>query len=168
MLQSARSIFTDKGELEHMIKRGAVCKGGMLVGIALVTSGCAGYSITHGGTGSGYDVYRPDPYLLVKPADKGGMTGEIVWLPNYSERYRIRTWNFLGKADFQFDMTDGWQLTKISDKSDNTSIASKLLDVVQKATKPDTISLTTQVQLYRLVYNEKGEFTGLKLMPFGQ
>lgn len=131
---------------------------------AFVISGCAGYSITPNGDGKGYDVYRPEPYLLTKPGEKA-LSAEIIWLPNYSKRYRIDTWNFFGKADFEFGITDGWKLTKISDKSDNTAIASKLLDLVQHATKAETISLTGQVQLFRLVYNEKGEFTGLQLVP---
>ena len=135
----------------------------VLLGMYLL-SGCAGYSITHNGDGDGYDVYRPEPYLMIKPGEKA-LVAEIVWLPNYNERYRIDTWNFLGKADFQFDMGDGWKLTKISDKSDNTAVASKLLDVVQKATRPETISLTGGVKLFRLVYNEKGEFVGLKNVP---
>jgi hypothetical protein len=127
----------------------------------LSLGGCAGYNITKGGTGAGYDVFRPEPYLMIKPGEKGPV-GEIVWLPNYKERYRIDTWNFLSKADFQFDITDGWKLTKISDKSDNTTIADKLLDVAQKSIKEGTIALTGDVLLFRLVYDENGYFTGLK------
>jgi len=122
--------------------------------------GCAGYSIRKNGTGRGYDVYKPEPYLLVTQGDKGPK-GAIVWLPNYEERYRITTWNFLGKADFQFDMTDGWQLTRISDRGDNSDVASKLMDVVQKGIPSRTISLTGGVQLYRLIYTH-GVVTGMK------
>ncbi len=136
----------------------------ILIGLTML-SGCAGYSIALNGDGPGYDVYKPEPYLLVKPAtDK--VDAEIVWLPNYSQRYRIKTWNFLGKADFEFNIDNGWKLTKISDKSDNTTIPSKLLDILQQATKAGTVALTGQAQLFRLVYNEKGEFIGLKLVPF--
>lgn len=124
-------------------------------------SGCAGYNITKNGTGDGYDVFRPEPYLMIKPGEKGPV-GEIVWLPNYNERYRIDTWNFLSKADFQFDITDGWKLTKISDKSDNTTLATKLLDVAQKSIKEGTIALTGDVLLFRLVYDEKGHFISLE------
>jgi hypothetical protein len=136
----------------------------ILIGFTML-SGCAGYSITLDGDGHGYDVYKPEPYLLVKPA-KDKVDAEIVWLPNYSQRYRIKTWNFLGKADFEFNIDDGWKLTKISDKSDNTTVPSKLLDVLQQTTKEGTVPLTGQAHLFRLVYNEKGEFIGLKLVPF--
>ena len=142
----------------------------ILIGFTIL-SGCAGYSIKLNGTGNGYDVYRPEPYLLVKPAaDK--IDAEIIWLPNYSQRYRISTWNLLAKADFEFDIENGWKLTKIYDKSDNTTIPSKFLDVLQQTTKAATEALMkgeiveeapkVQPSLYRLVYNEKGEFIGLK------
>jgi hypothetical protein len=126
--------------------------------------GCAGYSISHNGNGEGYDVYRPEPYLLVKSSSKG-RTAEIIWLPNYSERYRIDSWNIFGKADFQFVIEDGWKLTKISDKSDNTAVPSKLVNVLEKATESGTIALTGEDQLFRLVYNKKGEFIKMVYVP---
>jgi len=132
--------------------------------VALSISGCAGYSIVKDGQGVGYDVYRPEPYLLIKNGDKGP-EASILWLPNFQQRYRISTWNFFGKADFQFDLTDGWRLTKISDKSDNTTIASKLLDIAEKATKSGTIALTGSVELFRLVNNKEGEFVGMRQVP---
>ncbi len=138
---------------------------GIIIGLAFIlTFGCAGYNITYKGDGDGYDVFRPEPYLIIKPGDKA-QVAEIIWLPNYKERYRIDTWNLFAKADFQFDLADGWRLTKISDKSDNAAIASKLFDVVQKATKAEPISLTCDIQLFRLIFNDKGEFTGLKHLP---
>ena len=136
----------------------------LAISVALSISGCAGYSIVKDGQGVGYDVYRPEPYLLVKNGDKGP-EASILWLPNFSQRYRISTWNFLGKADFQFDLADGWRLTQITDKSDNTTIASKLLDIVEKATKASTIALTGSVELFRLEYNKEGEFVGMRQVP---
>ena len=130
--------------------------------IAVMVSGCAGYNITKDGMGKGYDVYKPEPYLMITPGETGPK-GEIVWFPNYKERYRIDTWNFLGKADFQFDISDGWKLTKISDKGDNTAIASKLMDIIQKSTKPETISLTSNVQLFRLLYKD-GVISGMRMI----
>jgi len=135
----------------------------ILIGFTMLY-GCAGYRIRLNGQGDGYDVYRPEPYLLIKP-EKETNTAEIIWLPNYSQRYRIKTWNFLGNADFIFGIQDGWQLTNISDKSDNTATASKLMDVVQKAVKEGAMAPTGSVQLFRLIYNDNGEFIGLKLVP---
>ena len=133
----------------------------MVIAASFMLSGCAGYSITKDGAGKGYDVYRPEPYLKITAGEKGPI-GEIVWLPNFTERYRIDTWNFFAKADFQFDMTDGWKLTKIADKSDNTTLAGKLLDIAQKSIKEGTIALTGDVLLFRLVYDDKGHFINLE------
>ncbi len=137
-----------------------------------VLSGCAGYSIQHKGEGKGYDVYRPEPYLLVKKGEKE-YVAEIIWLPNYEERYRIKTWNCFGKADFQFDITDGWKLTKISDKGDNTAVASQLLKFAeavlpellrdQKTGLREDPSSRGVFHLYRFVYDENtGAIVGLK------
>jgi hypothetical protein len=123
-------------------------------------SGCAGYRIIHNGTGTGYDVYRPEPYLLIKQG-VNALVAEIIWLPNYDERYRIKTWNLFGKADFEFEITDGWKLTKISADTDNTAIASKLLDVVKEAASEKAQSQESVFMLYRLEYNDKGHVVDL-------
>jgi hypothetical protein len=99
------------------------------VGALVLLSGCASYTIQEGGEGKGYDVFQPEPYLLLKRTDNG-YSAEILWLPNYTKRYRISTCNFLAKADFQFTITDGWKLTSISDKSDNTAAVPKLLELL--------------------------------------
>jgi hypothetical protein len=152
-----------EGEMNDMKRKSQWVKM-LAFAVALSVSGCAGYSIVKDGQGVGYDVYRPEPYLLIKNGDRGP-EASILWLPNFHERYRISTWNFLGKADFEFDLTDGWRLTKISDKSDNTTIASRLLDIVEKATKSGTMALAGNVELFRLVYNKDGEFIGLMHVP---
>ena len=137
----------------------------LLIFIALCTlTSCAGYSITHNGEGEGYDVFRPEPYLLVRQGSSAKSASEIIYLPNYSQRYRIHTWNFLAKADLKLDFQDGWCLKGITGKTDNTQIIAKLLDGIRKVTSPETIeSLSGEVLLFRLVFDEKtGHFTGLQ------
>jgi hypothetical protein len=99
-------------------------------------AGCAGYSITENGTGTGYDVYQPEPYLLRQPitASSGTITGyqfNLIWLPNYSKRYRVRSWAGMGAADFQFTFTDGWKLTGLQDKSNNTEVLKQLVGLAE-------------------------------------
>lgn len=138
---------------------------------ALLLVGCAGYSIEHRGTGKGYDVYRPEPYLLiVRARDSKGRdssAASIVWLPDYGTRYRIDTWNVLGKADFAFELTDGWRLTGISDESDNTAFARELVDLATHVLESGTVALseTEPVALLRIVYDETGHVTGLAALP---
>jgi hypothetical protein len=133
--------------------------------LALVAGGCAGYTIRENGTGDGYDVYRPEPYLLVTPGAKGP-DATIVWLPNFDRRYRVDTWNVLGKADFTFAIEDGWRLERISDQSDNTRVPAELIELVKKSIRPETLALSGSVQLFRIVYGNDGTVRGLKLVPF--
>ena len=87
----------------------------------------------------------------------------------------------VGKADFGFDWENGWKLTKLSDKSDNSTVASSLageLKTLLSATGlPVTKSVAAaknRVVLYRPVYDEKtGFFTGfveagIVQLPFPQ
>ena len=122
-------------------------KKSFLVFAAMVAlSGCAGYSVKNPVSGEHYRVYRPQPYLLLIPNEKGtepqapsGKTGatevvvngtkyigRIFYLPDYSKPYEIKSWGLLGKANFTFEITDGWQLVKISDQADNSGLTSSL------------------------------------------
>ncbi|MBN1420312.1 MAG: hypothetical protein JXP34_16145 [Planctomycetes bacterium] len=133
--------------------------------VLVVSSGCAGYSITHNGTGDGYDVYRPEPYILVVRGSDGDgqptLAASIVWLPDYGTRYRVDTWNCLAKGDFTFKIADGWQLTEISDKSDATDLPGKLIELATKAAEgasrvvgpPGSESC---IELYRIAYGRAG------------
>jgi len=148
---------------------GLLCIG--VVGVLVVLSGCAGYRIELDGKRKGYDVYQPEPYLQVQYNDKGS-TGQIIWLPNYKKRYRISTWNLLAKADFSFTIQDGWMLTNISDKSDNTSGLPKLLEMVGPlvsgltAGHPEPGASTPDVRLFRLVFcKETGVLKKLEEVP---
>jgi hypothetical protein len=151
------------------------------LGLVLV-AGCAGYRITPGGNGSGYDVYRPAPYILVTPMTARGQDGtvttthegSIVWLPDYSARYRVKSWNHFGKADFEFKFQDGWMLTSISDKSDNTEPAKTLIsaakDIALQAAKagvkaPPGAAPPETPMLFKITYSSAGYVTGLMRVP---
>lgn len=137
----------------------------------LLLPACAGYSITRDGKGDGYDVFTPAPYLLAKPlVGKDGAPStvdyEIVWLPDYSRRYRVDTWNFLATGHFKFTIADGWKLVSIDSESDNTALVQKLLDVVQGSLKPGTIALAAGgPQLFKIVFDEAGLPKGLYQLP---
>ena len=60
------------------IKAMLVLRGLLILICLTILSGCAGYSITLNGDGPGYDVYKPEPYLLIKPAT-GKVDAEIIW-----------------------------------------------------------------------------------------
>jgi hypothetical protein len=126
---------------------------------ALLATGCAGYKIspidpaslpgglvgnpaTAWGKGyvkDGYIVYAPELYFLLtySVGSGGAVTASVTpqLLPNTSRPYRITTWNFLAKADFEFTFTDGWKLTALSDKGDNTGVATALIGQVSTLAK---------------------------------
>jgi hypothetical protein len=122
--------------------------------LALLLAGCASWkAVPHDGTidakndkaGPGYDVYRPEPYLLVvrgsinesgttnttgssstqrnaSAVNLDQVTVKVIYLPNFRKAYRLSSSNFMAKADFTFNINNGWQLTNITDKSDNTTV----------------------------------------------
>lgn len=146
-----------------MIRTVTVC---LLLASWIDLTGCAGYSITANGTGPGYDVYTPEPYILVLPgrsaSGRDTSQASLIWLPNYSKRYRIHTWNLLAKADFKFDIEDGWLLTGIEDSTDTTKIPAAVLETLEEAV-PFKLSGTAEPALYRIVFDaESGSVTGLE------
>jgi hypothetical protein len=74
-------------------------------------------------------VPAPAPTLTVTP----------IYLPNPDKPYRVTTFNFLAKSDFTFNFKDGWQLTSIADKADNSGVATAL--VGQMATIMKTVKI---------------------------
>jgi hypothetical protein len=216
----------------------------LLIGVALTgLTGCAWVTIEKGGAGKGYDVYRPEPYLLVfkqttiatgtstvqnqsntnktetdtstgkgaggsgttsdgtdaqnngggggskqsqdgAPAAAEGLSGPgvtLIWLPNYSERYRVRSGSFLGKAGAQFTIRDGWMLTGVTDQSDSTTLVDSAMTLLSsawgatsgsaaqaaktagtKAAGGQPATITTQtVELYKFLFDPDGNFYGM-------
>jgi hypothetical protein len=127
----------------------------------LLVVGCAGYRIDHNGDGRGYDVYKPEPYLLVVHGPKGP-GASILYLPDYGNRYRIDTWNVLAKADFSFHIENGWMLSRISDKSDTTEIPDAFVKALEEARKSEVIPLSGEpFEIYKILYDPSGQVTGL-------
>lgn len=128
----------------------------------------------------GYIFYQPELYfaatITIETAkDKDGkeQTQESVsvaplYLPNYQKPYRLTTHNVLAKADFGFDWENGWKLTRLSDKSDNSTVASSLAGelktLLSAAGLPVAKSVgapKSRVVLYRPKFDKKtGYFTG--------
>jgi hypothetical protein len=119
----------------------------LLLSSLLIASGCAHYDIDAIGSAGyqsgheGYVCYEPDPYLAVLPMiDKDGkptdqMNIQLVWLPNYDRAYRVTSTAGLSKADFAFTFQNGWMLTAVNDKADNSAFGSKGLDFILNAAK---------------------------------
>ncbi len=157
--------------------------------VAILTGGCAWYDIQPvpatslnnwgkaNGLPEGYVFYQPELYFSAAivtettgRTNKQSITVTPVWLPNYQKPYRLTTHNVLAKADFTFAFENGWKLTQISDKADNSTVANSLagqLTTILKATgvplKATGQGSETRVILYRPTFNAtNGYFDGFE------
>ncbi len=157
--------------------------------LACLTSGCAWYkiqpisanSLNHWGkTNSlpeGYIFYQPELYFAVTivtdsagPAGKPNITVTPLWLPNYQKPYRLTTHNFLAKADFAFNFENGWKLTQITNKGDNSTVANTLAGELTTILKTTGMTATpgnqlpkTRILLYHPTINPTtGFFNGFE------
>jgi hypothetical protein len=102
----------------------------------------------------GYIFYEPELYFLVtsgsapasKPEAAPVLNVTPVYLPNPNKPYRVTTHNFLAKSDFTFSFKDGWQLTSIDDKADNSSMTTALAGQMKTLLDAATQSLTVTDQ----------------------
>ena len=156
---------------------------------ALLTGGCAWYDIQPipaeslngwgktNGLPEGYIFYQPELYFAATivtestgPTNKQNVTVTPVWLPNYQKPYRLTTHNFLARADFTFAFENGWKLTQIADKGDNSTVANSLAGQLTTVLKAAGVSTTstgptpqTRVILYRPTVNPaNGYFNGFE------
>ncbi len=147
----------------------------VVVGLA---GGCAGYKIEEGGTGCGYDVYAPEPYLQGTPKVVDTADGKkipvyeftLIWLPNYKKRYRVHSWAGLGKMEFTATFENGWKLTTYKETSDNTNIMTALTTLIAPLMpkslwdeSKDNVGVTTvpsvvklEPLIYRIDFDEDG------------
>ena len=154
--------------------------------MACLTGGCAWYHIQPisanslddwGKTNSlpdGYIFYQPELYfaatIVTDSAGKQKITVAPLWLPNYRKPYRLTTHNFLAKADFTFNFENGWKLTQIADKGDNSTVANTLADELTTVLKTTGTTATpgnrppqTRIILYHPTVNPKnGLFSGFE------
>jgi hypothetical protein len=161
---------------------------------ALLAGGCAYYKIQPvsasslqnwgktNGPQDGYVFYQPELYFAATIAtdstgDKGtaqtkqNVTVTPIYLPNHERPYRVTTHNFLAKADFSFNFENGWKLTQISDKADNSVVASTLAGELKtmlsaaggKAqVEHGTNAAKQRVILYRPEYDHEGFIKSFK------
>jgi hypothetical protein len=163
---------------------------------AFSLAGCASYTIQpvhpeeiskwkEGKPGAGYVFYQPELYFLVTsapskitgdtaPAKASAADGPAasfsvtpLYLPNPGKPYRVTTFNFLAKSDFTFNFKDGWQLTSIADKADNSGAATALvgqmktiLDAAVKGVAPGPGNPPPRTFLLHPKFNDAGIITG--------
>ena len=162
--------------------------------VAWFADGCAYYKIRPvaaaslkdwgkiNGPREGYIFYQPELYfsatILTESANAGGdpqakqtVTVAPLYLPNYQKPFRVTTWDFMAKSDFTFNFEDGWKLTQISDKADNSAVANTLAGQLQtilsaaKGTGSFKLAASaskTRVILYRPIFDRNGYIESFK------
>jgi hypothetical protein len=149
-----RNNFLPKSKAEFLMTTMKWKHFVLLIGsfASLILAGCATYTIqpisatkldrewNSDTAKKGYVFYQPELYFLVTPgtASKGETNDAAstnknsvlsvtpIFLPNPNKPYRVTTFNFLAKSDFAFNFKDGWQLSSIADKADNTTVANTM------------------------------------------
>ena len=156
--------------------------------VAWFAGGCAYYKIQPvpaasvkdwgktNGPREGYIFYQPELYfsatILPDSTNAGGGTAQAkqtvtvtpLYLPNYQKPFRVTTRNFLAKSDFAFNFENGWKLTQISDKADNSAVANTLAGQLQTilSAAGAAVRLTPtnapqlRVILYRPIFDRNG------------
>jgi hypothetical protein len=148
---------------------------------ALLFAGCASYKIQPippvsasqpdqgwSTNKAGYVFYQPELYFLVV-SNKTGSSVTPVYLPNPAKPYRVTTKNHLAKSDFEFKFNDGWQLSSIADKADNSTIANtiagELGTVVTGLMSSGGTPGPQRVFLVRPKYDANGLINGFTSIP---
>jgi hypothetical protein len=62
------------------------------------------------------------------PSTLGRRFFDVVWLPNYEEKYVVQTTPGLGNANINVTMVQGWGLAGLDAKIDNSAVVKPLLD----------------------------------------
>jgi hypothetical protein len=139
--------------------------------LALALTGCAEYHIRPvrpaevAAVKDGYIFYQPELYFAVtRTVDKDkqeSITVAPLYLPNYQKPYRVTTFNFLAKSDFGFNFENGWKLTSISDRADNSAVADTLAGQLKAALsggRTPKLSADEPAVLYHAEFDDKGVF----------
>jgi len=120
-------------------------------------------------TGEGFVFYQSELYFLVtrQANDTNQWTVTPIYLPNPQKAYRLTTCNFLAKSDFAFNFKDGWQLSSIADKADNSTIANTLAGELKTLLSASGATLLAasgnepQAFLLSPIYDGKGVITNM-------
>ena len=67
----------------------------------------------------GLRFYRPEPYLLVTKDKEEKLQTSVIYLPNKTQEYALRTKPGIGAIEMSATLTHGWNLTEIGAKIDS-------------------------------------------------
>lgn len=107
----------------------------MLMFVLWGMTGCAGVDVERvadDDKAQGYRYYEQAPFLFVRSDGKGGLTSEVIFLPDTTRKTSIRPYAYLASNNATLSFTNG-VLTEANVVGDETVIPVALLDALGKA-----------------------------------
>lgn len=105
--------------------------------VAIAFAGCAGLDVRPLGSEAALDAaargiryYQPAPFLLVTTDNKGGLSSQIVYLPDTTQKMSAQPYSFAAKNDVTLKFESG-VMTSASVDVDETVLIKSSLDVVK-------------------------------------
>jgi hypothetical protein len=138
------------------------CIGTMAAALAL--AGCAALNFTpttaeklsaarKDGTAVGYPVYEPRTLLIIDNSEGKCATTKLV-VPNYDRPVMVNISSGWGSSTIDFELAEGWTLSKASVQADNTALLDKLEKIITgpgaKALMPEGKGSECKTGVYEL------------------
>ena len=101
---------------------------------AMVLSSCAGIDakmVSPSAESDGFRYYETAPFLFIHSDGKGGLTSEIVWLPDTTQLMSIKPYAWLASNNVALTFLNG-TLTEASSQGDETAVLGAGLDAIAK------------------------------------
>lgn len=110
----------------------------MVVAATYFCSGCAGVSVHSLGASSladtkahGFRYWQTAPFLFVRSDGQGGLSGEIKWLPDTTQKMSARPFAIFASNESKLDFTNG-VLTSATIKANETEVVTASLTALGK------------------------------------
>lgn len=105
-----------------------------LLWVCLGSAACAGIAVrpvsdAKNEKDAGIRFYQSAPYLLIKTDNKGGVTGEILWLPDVNQRMSAYAYSYLATNDTTLKFSNG-MMTSATSEVDTSAIPKALLTTI--------------------------------------
>ena len=112
---------------------------------------------------AGFRYFEEAPFLFVHSDGKGGVVGEIVWLPDTTKKMSVRPYAFLATNKVSLAFTNG-MLTESSVTGDETVIPNAVLSAVVAAGVKSTDAASGESQvplpyLFKIQIGKDGQVT---------
>lgn len=110
----------------------------LIVATTYFCSGCAGVAVHSLGSdpdadkkAQGFRYWQAAPFLFVRSDGQGGLSGEIKWLPDTTQKMSARPFAVFGSNESKLDFTNG-VLTNATIKANETEVVTASLTALGK------------------------------------